>query len=62
VEFTPVTEVKSLRPILITLTPSKPVPVNVTNVPTGPDEGDMPVMIGPTVALALHALVVAIAI
>jgi hypothetical protein len=56
VELIPMTEVKFFRPIFITLTPSIPVPVIVTTVPTGPEMGEIPVIVGPIVDCALQPL------
>jgi hypothetical protein len=57
-----VTEVKFLRPIFMTSTPVMPVPVIVTVVPTGPDDGDMPVMNGPIIGLIVTPFDIATAI
>jgi hypothetical protein len=56
------TEVKFLRPIFMTSTPVMPVPVTVTVVPTGPDDGDMPVMNGPIIGLIVTPFDIATAI
>lgn len=62
VELMPVTEVRFLRPILIVSTPSMPVPEIVTTVPTGPEVGEIPVMVGPIDGLRLHPFEIATAI
>jgi hypothetical protein len=62
VEVRPVIFVRFSKPILTVSTPSKPVPVIVTSVPTGPDDGEIPEIFGFATALVLQAFDVAIAI
>ena len=62
VELIPVIDVSAFRPILITSTPFIPVPVIVTTVPTGPEDGEMPVMVGPIEGAMLQPVADAIAI
>jgi hypothetical protein len=57
VELIPVIDVNNLRPILMTSTPSIPVPVTVTTVPTGPEDDEIPVIVGPIEGLMLHPVV-----